>query len=136
MSAYEKILIVDDNKGDRFLLATALTDNGVAVVDSVSSGEEAVRYVSKLKDDAHPELIFVDLIMERMSGLDLLRWLRQNSVFDHIPVVILTSSRNEEQKATAIALKAKAFYLKPMKLEELDVIVKKALEHCRHPESV
>ena len=130
MAPCEKALIVDDSAGDRFLLANALRENGVSEVDFVSSGEQAVRYVSSLKIGSEPELIFIDLIMEKMSGLDLLRWLRQNSVFDHIPVIILTSSRDEEQKATAIALKAKAFFLKPMQLDELDAIVKKALAHC------
>ena len=135
MPACQKILIVDDDEDDRFLLERALNNNGVPEVDSVSSGEEAVEYVSKLKSDQQPHLIILDLAMRAMSGLDLLRWVRQNSIFDDVPIVVLSNSRNGEEKATAIALKAKAFYLKPAQHEGLDEIVKKALEHCR-PRSV
>jgi DNA-binding response OmpR family regulator len=78
-----------------------------------------------------PNLIFVDLTLEGMSGLELIRWLRQNSIFDHVPVVVLTGSRTEEHRSTAIALRAKAYFIKPTKVEELDAIVQEALEHCR-----
>lgn len=136
MSHCRRILIVDDNEDDRFFLTRALTRHGVVAVDWVSDGEEAVEYVLRIKQGNRPELIFVDFAMDRMSGLQLLRWLRQNPVFNDIPVVVLTASRNEEEKATAIALRAKAVYLKPSKRDDLDVIVQKALEHCQAEDSV
>jgi CheY-like chemotaxis protein len=131
MDSCEKVLIVDDDEDDRLMLITALRDNGVTQVDEVTSGEDAVEYVSRLLHGEQPQLIFVDLTLKEMSGLDLMRWLRQNTVFDHIPVVVLSGSRDEEHKATAIALKAKAYYDKPETNQQLDQIVKDALEHCR-----
>src|SRR5688572_23633749 len=109
MNGCEKILIVDDNDHDRFFLTAALNANGITEVDGVASGEGAMEYVSHLKAEDLPNLIFLDLSLKKMTGLELLRWVRQNSVFDHIPIVILSASRNEEDKSTAIALKAKAF---------------------------
>jgi len=69
-----RILLVDDNKDDRFLLTQALADAGVdCEIDEASDGEEAENYLlRKMSDGELPHLVILDLLLPRLSGRDLM----------------------------------------------------------------
>lgn len=92
------ILVVDDNEGDKKLVAEALSDAQWDVhLINASTGDEAVRLARKEK----PDLILMDVIMPRMNGGDAVKLLKKDKRTDHIPIVFLSqvfSKSDEEAK--------------------------------------
>jgi len=117
------ILIVDDERDDHFFLNAALKriiPN--AIIESLYDGSEAVKYLETCI--TWPNLIFLDLNMHRLSGKETIKVIRKNPSLSKVPVIILTTSRNEDEKNEMLALGATAFYSKPYNYKELDGIVK------------
>lgn len=100
-----KILIVDDEsvniKVTRKYLEQAGYNNFISTTDST----EALDLIAK----ELPDLVLLDIVMPKMTGLDILRAVRSNKSFDNIPVVILTASTDPETKSTALQLGATDF---------------------------
>lgn len=82
----EKILIIDDDPTARYLLKTILSDKGHSVVEA-TSGEEGIRTVYEEK----PQLIFLDLVMPKLNGFQVIEHLKSDPATKNIPVVINTS---------------------------------------------
>jgi CheY-like chemotaxis protein len=91
----KKILIVDDNEGDRKLIAEALSDAQVEVdlVDA-QTGDEAIR----LAQDEKPDLILMDVMMPGMNGGDAVKLLKSDKRTDGIPIVFLTGMYGKEDE--------------------------------------
>jgi two-component system response regulator HydG len=117
-----KILIVDDEESHRIMLRAVLKDEGYGVAEA-TDGIEAIRAVEKEAFD----LILMDLRMTSMDGIEALIEIRKISPL--MPVLIMTAYASV--KTAVEALKAGAFdYLtKPLDIEELKVLIDKALEH-------
>jgi DNA-binding response OmpR family regulator len=113
------ILIVDDDEDDRDLFCDA-----VSVVDPqincimARNGEEAL---SGLKSDhfPRPDLIFLDLNMPRVNGVQCLREIKSHTALSTIPVVIYSTSKRKEDKDATKNLGAIYFISKPSSLREL-----------------
>ncbi len=122
MSEKHRILIVDDEESHRMMLRAVLTDEGYAVAEA-SDGAEAVTAVEKEAFD----LILLDIRMTTMDGIEALTEIRKISPL--VPVLIMTAYSSV--KTAVEALKAGAFdYLtKPLDIEELKILMEKALEH-------
>ena len=90
-----RILLVEDNEDDVFLTLRALRGIGVtAQVVVARDGVEAVEQVSS-DDGSQPVMILLDLKLPRMDGVDVLQWLRAGEATRAIPVVIVSSSKEE-----------------------------------------
>ena len=122
MADQPKILIVDDEESHRIMLRAVLKDEGYGVAEA-SDGTEAIQSVEKEAFD----LILMDLRMTNMDGIEALTEIRKISPL--VPVLIMTAYASV--KTAVEALKAGAFdYLtKPLDIEELKVLIDKALEH-------
>lgn len=121
------ILIVDDDSDDHYFLRTAL--NKVipqALIESVYDGEEALQYLDSCT--FMPNVIFLDLNMAKISGRDTIKIIKQNEVLSKVPVVIFTTSKDEEEKAEMLKLGAAAFYSKPSQIEDLIAVVEDVKE--------
>ncbi len=101
-------LLVDDNEDDCLLLRRAFVKAKVLnPIQVVNSGQEAIDYLSgigKYKDRCEypsPTLLLLDLKMPRMSGLDVLRWIRENPTFKGLRVVMLSGSETDRAGVTA-----------------------------------
>ena len=113
------ILIVDDDEDDRDLFCDA-----VNVVDPhlncimARNGEEAL---NALMSDhlPTPDLIFLDLNMPRVNGVQCLREIKKHPVLNSIPIVIYTTSKLKEDKEVTRKLGAIHFITKPSTLREL-----------------
>lgn len=117
----KKILLVEDNPQDealtlRALRRTAIGDN----VDVVRDGAEALDYLLRrgahagLGDDALPALVLLDIKLPKLSGLDVLRALRDDPRMHAVPVVMLTSSDEERDIACAYLNGASSYVKKPV----------------------
>jgi serine phosphatase RsbU (regulator of sigma subunit) len=119
-------LVVDDDRLTRALMHAALEGTGCRPVYEAEDGAAAQAILREHPDIA---LVLTDLMMPRLNGLDLLRWAR---VECRGPVwVMLSASDRMEAAVEAIKLGAFDFLPKGPRVEELDIVVRKALEHRR-----
>ena len=110
------ILVVEDDADDTSLLrrqiATAQIDEHVT---TVKSGEDALNYLLK-KNEPPPLAIFLDLRLPGLSGIDLLKAVRQQPRLKEVPVIIMTGSTNPNDVKECERLGVTAFLPKPIRL--------------------
>jgi CheY-like chemotaxis protein len=114
------ILLAEDDENDVFLLKLAFEQAGVRNRLIVTrDGEEAIDYLAGNGKYANrtefplPCFLILDLKMPRQSGMDVLRWLRQQPALNCLPVIILSSSAHRYDVERAYRLGANAFVTKP-----------------------
>jgi CheY-like chemotaxis protein len=126
------ILIVDDDEDDRDLLSDALHEIDPNIKCLVArNGQEAFLGLS-LHHYPEPDLIFLDLNMPRLDGMQFLRVLKKDRSLQHIPVVIYSTSKLVEEKEECMHLGAVHFITKPSSFRELrrlisDVLIKEMI---------
>ncbi|HVL81318.1 MAG TPA: response regulator [Actinomycetota bacterium] len=113
-----RILVAEDNEDHLFLTVRALNDvEGVHLeVDAVKDGEEALDYIhrrGRFADRERPHLILLDIKMPRIGGFEVLMQLKSDPELRSIPVVVLTSSENQEDVETTYRLGGNSFVSKP-----------------------
>jgi DNA-binding NtrC family response regulator len=118
------ILIVDDEPGMRRMASRALAREGYRV-DAAAGGEEAL----KVLDAGKVDLVVSDIVMQPMSGLDLLDRIRIKD--PAIPVVMITAYGTVESAVEAMKRGAVDYIAKPFSTEELLLVVQKALDRVR-----
>ena len=102
-----KIVVADDDRMFRKAAETTLRRQGYAVV-TASDGEEALQLIRSER----PDIIVLDLIMPKLQGFDVLQVLKQDSVTAAIPVIVLSSLTQEQDKQEALDLGAVAYFNK------------------------
>lgn len=125
------ILHVEDDPNDTLLFQHACQKAGVVFdLQAVSDGDQAMAYLRGLNDFSDrqkhpmPKLILLDLKMPRVSGFDVLNWLRTEDSFRTVPVVVLSSSNHDADVKRAYDLGAKSYLVKPVGFEALVELVK------------
>ncbi|RKP43905.1 response regulator [Trinickia fusca] len=121
------ILLVEDSPTDVMLTLEAMEQYKVAnPLDIVEDGVEAMTYLKregKYADASRPGLIILDLNLPRKSGREVLRDLKSDPEFMNIPVVILTTSKSEEDVARSYGLHANCYVTKPVDFNKfIDVV--------------
>ena len=124
------ILLVEDDRGDQKLIRTSLQHERIAnYVSCVESGEEALDYLSRSRDDHEecpmPNLILLDLNMPGMGGKEFLKRIKADEEFRAIPIVILTTSDSEEDIIESYNLQAAGYIKKPVSLQEFENVLLK-----------
>ncbi len=124
------VLIVDDSTDDVFLLCRAFKRAGLEPsLVHVRDGEEAVNYLSGencFTDRSRyplPGLVLLDIKMPKLDGFDVLRWLLTRRDLEKIPVVIFSSSFEQEDVDQAKFLGATDYFTKPAGPEGFDKVV-------------
>ncbi|WP_265949306.1 response regulator [Dechloromonas sp. A34] len=112
-------VIVDDNGSIRLLLKGLLTELGLNIVGQASNGEEAV----KAAQNHQPAVLFLDVNMPGLSGLDALPRIREAS--PQTAVVMVTGSASRELVEKAAGLGARGYVVKPIRPAYLEAFVKK-----------
>ncbi|MCE3226139.1 MAG: response regulator receiver protein [Bacteroidetes bacterium] len=118
------ILIVDDDKDDHFFLRRAINEVvPKAEVKSFYDGTEVMDYL--YSRDRIPDLIFLDLNMQKMNGRSTVALIKQDEFFFKIPVIILTTSSSLSDRLDLTDLGADDFFTKPIGAGDLISIVEK-----------
>lgn len=120
------ILLVEDNPDDVLLVQRAFRKGNLqANLQLAGDGEQAISFLSDAEAGSRPELILLDLKLPRASGLEVLDWLRSRSGLRRIPVVVLTSSRENRDVNSAYDLGANSYLIKPVQFDALLDMLKK-----------
>lgn len=121
------VLLVEDNPGDVRLTREALRESKVnTVLSVVSNGVEALAFLrneSPYEQAPRPDLILLDLNLPRKDGREVLSELKGDGHLRQIPVVVLTTSRAEDDISGAYDLHANCYVPKPVDLDQfIDVV--------------
>jgi len=114
------ILLVEDSLADAEMTIDALHEAHIANrIIHVEDGVEALDYLLKRgeyanRQEGNPAVVLLDIKMPRMDGIEVLREIRSNNLTRHIPVVILSSSREERDLAASWDLGVNAYVVKPV----------------------
>jgi DNA-binding response OmpR family regulator len=114
MNSAGPILLVEDNPDDRDLTIMALRESNIAnPIEVARDGEEALRYCAD-EDKPIPALVLLDLKLPKIMGLDVLKELRAQARTSTVPVVVLTSSREERDRHATYVNGVNAYVCKPV----------------------
>jgi len=108
------ILIVDDCSTTRKIIVSYLKGAGYNTI-TAANGVEAIEKLVTTKVD----FIITDLNMPQMDGIELLKWIRSNTTFKDLPLVILTTEQDDLSRAKGMSIGASAFLTKPITKELL-----------------
>jgi len=118
------ILLVEDNPRDLELTLLALDRSQLAnEVIVARDGQEAIDYLHATGDRAgrvpgNPAVVLLDLKLPKIDGLEVLEMIRSSDTLKSIPVVMLTSSREEQDLVRSYALGVNAYVVKPVEFNE------------------
>lgn len=124
MRSSKPILLVEDDRVDAMTAERALKELGIDnQLAQAGNGEEALEY---LRDDVseNPCLILLDLNMPRMSGLEFLEIIKQDQCLRLIPVVVLTTSKEERDRLESFKLSVAGYMVKPVDYRQFVEAVK------------
>ena len=119
------ILLVEDNPDDRVLTVRALKRHNIAnQIDEVKDGQEALDYLFGEGDYAdrdtsvQPQVVLLDLKLPKVDGLEVLKRLRDDPRTRRLPVVVLTSSSEQQDIVSSYDLGANSYVRKPVDFNE------------------
>lgn len=130
MNILKRILLVDDSPRDTEMALNALEAHNLAnEVITLRDGAEALDYLYRRgefinRPEGQPAVILLDLKMPRVDGLEVLRQIKSDARLKIIPVVVMTSSREEPDLAKSYELGANAYVVKPVRFVEFMEAVK------------
>lgn len=120
------ILVAEDDADDRFLLETAFAENGFkGKLEFVENGVELLDYLRNLQtEDANtdhplPGFILLDLNMPKKDGREVLKEIKEDPRFKKIPVIVFTTTKNENEINRCYELGANTYVVKPVGFENL-----------------
>jgi CheY-like chemotaxis protein len=123
-----EILLVEDNPGDERLTREALKEGKVySNLHWVKDGVEAMEFLrreGKYRDVPRPDIILLDLNLPKKDGREVLHDIKNDDALKRIPVVVLTTSKAEEDVLRTYNLHANCYVTKPVDLEKFIVVVK------------
>ena len=122
------ILLVEDNPMDLDLTLQALAGNGVAnPIVACRDGEEALEYMQKHRSPGDlqvPIVVLLDLRLPKVDGIEVLRQARNDPVWRKVPIVVMTTSRENRDIETAYGLGVNSYIVKPVDFLTFTEVVK------------
>lgn len=124
MKSKKNILLVEDDRIDVMTVKRALKDINVTnKLDVVNNGEEALKFLRD-KNNELPCIILLDLNMPRMNGIEFLRIAKQDDNIKRIPVVVLTTSKEEQDKVQSFDLGVAGYMAKPVDYQQFVNVIR------------
>lgn len=113
-----KILVIDDDEDDVEILANAFLQSGVDAVHYVKTAMEAFIYLERVEYDCLPKLIITDNFLPGISGKEFLADLKRMEKYKHIPVVVLSTSKTDEEIEEYHKIGILDYVIKPSSYDE------------------
>ena len=134
-SSPAKIVVVEDNSADVFLLRHALDQHDEEyILEVLDDGEEAIEFVNRQRstgDDAEPCVIVLDLHLPKQDGTAVLKVIRQEPALAMVQVVALTTLASPKDEQEVRDLGVRLYRAKPTLVEEWIMLAGEILEICR-----
>ncbi|OGO07588.1 MAG: hypothetical protein A3K46_06640 [Chloroflexi bacterium RBG_13_60_9] len=128
---HKSILLIEDDSNDAALFRRAMRKLNLATeVTVIEDGEAAIRWLeakiasSPPEDAEWPWIILLDIKMPRLSGLEVLEWLRKTPGSCRVPVIAFTSSRESADIARAYELGVNSYLVKPLSFDQLKEMIR------------
>jgi CheY-like chemotaxis protein len=124
MNSERSILLVEDDVVDAMTVKRALKELKITNPLIVKgNGEEALEHLRN-SQTKHPCIIILDLNMPRMNGIEFLRVVKQDETLRRIPVVVLTTSKGEQDRFESFNLSVAGYMLKPVEYPQFVEVVR------------
>lgn len=131
MAELKRILLVEDNPADVELTLAALAEHNLAnEVVVARDGEQALDYLYRrgqyaMRGNGNPAVIMLDIKMPKVDGLTVLKTIKKDKDMMNIPIVMLTSSREDRDLSECYDLGVNAYVVKPVNFDEFVAAVSK-----------
>ena len=119
------ILIADDDADDRYLLQTAFNEKGFREkITFVENGVDVLNFLVQIKNGdnavkSYPRFVLLDLNMPKKDGREVLKEMKEHPEFKSIPVIIFTTTKNENEIRRCYELGANTYIVKPVSFDAL-----------------
>lgn len=121
----KSILVVDDEDDTVELARMVLEFEGYRVF-SASNGQDAIDFLKK--SDKKPDLILLDVLMPKIDGLEVCKWIKRQSRLKSIPILLFTAKVGKKDRIAGEEAGADAYINKPFSAEDLLSLIKNHLE--------
>ena len=135
MSQQGVILIAEDSDDDAVLFRLAARKAGLSeLIVHVRDGDEAINYLAGLSSrhqsgrKSLPRVLITDLKMPKITGFELVQWVRKQPNLQSLKIIVLSGSVEERDKASALNLGADVYWAKPPDLEDLIRLMREVKE--------
>lgn len=118
-SAAPLILVVEDNEDNLVLITYILESLGCRLITRRDGGETTVI----LAKEHHPDLILLDIVLPNVSGIEVLKCLREEPLTSEVPVIAVTALATEANRENIIRAGFNNYIIKPYLIEELEEMV-------------
>jgi CheY-like chemotaxis protein len=129
------VLLADDDPDDRLIFTEAFNDLELDIeINTVNNGEQALQFLRSI--DTLPDILFLDLNMPVMGGMDCLKQIKKDSRFNDLCIAIYSTSSNEEEIEATLVHGANVYIRKPNNFDDLKQILHKIISfngHYREP---
>jgi two-component system response regulator len=127
----DHILLVEDNPDDELLALRAFKKSKIPHrVEVARDGSEAVDYLFRIDDKAGlPKVVLLDLQLPTISGLDVLKAIREYPPTQFLPVVVLTSSDEQQDIVESYRLGANSFLRKPVNFSQFADLISRSITY-------
>jgi len=127
------ILIVDDDDDDVFSIQDALSKINGIEIRNVDDGEKFLRYLKREEefeeDSPTPSLVLLDINMPKKNGFEVLEEIKQNHDFKTIPIILFTSSNNEDDIERGYKLGVNSYIAKPTHLTDFEDLLENVTKY-------
>lgn len=121
------ILLAEDDEDDLFFFTDAITSILTNInLKTVVNGLDLIKAIEK-PSAQDPDIIFLDLNMPRMNGIECLTKIRSKAHLKHVPCIIMTTTDSMEEVSKAFAAEANMFLIKPAEFDGLKKLIEKIL---------
>lgn len=131
------VLLVEDQPDDQFLTLRTLKKLKIHNVAVANEGDEALKYLKGKSvccensiSETLPKLIILDLRMPKIDGFQFLETTGLDEKLKEIPVIVLSSSPQESDRARCRELGARAYLKKPLEVDDFDRAIRKIYSNC------
>lgn len=122
-----RILVVDDDDGVQKLVSTLLQRSNMHAIQAMSATEAA----QILRQQPHPDLMLLDIMLPEISGIDFLKQMRSKTVFESLPVIILSALADPKTIRAGLDAGADRYLTKPYLVNNLVKTINEVLRARR-----